>query len=264
MRLRGRGLPIPFDRMRVPVGIGGSLLFGLLAWSVYRSDQRSPYRVVHLLYHLREGERHAPLFDRILEEADFDQEASRHRTLRRIASRLREAEIERAALWASDPLPGGTTAWRAARNTWAGQMRRGHLRAVPGAPPLGTPRIRPGDSCVLGVLAAVPAWRVAALGNAEGALDRMAGVAAPHAVYVYYAPDPGQALDGEQAAVLYDLWSKNACPGRRPALGVSRLALGLALAAVGFATMGVLAERASRGKAMPPMVNPGPDEIRSR
>ena len=244
---------MPYEQLRIPVCLGLSALFGLMAWSIYRLERRNTYRVVHLLFRLGDGERHVPIFDRTLDEADFREEADRRQALRTIAGRLRRAEIAQASLWASDPLPGSATAWQLARKVWARQMHLGRLRPELVTPP-GTLRIRPGDSCVLGILMAVPAVRVESViraGNAEQALDNLGG-ASPYALYVYYAPDPGQSLDTASAQRLFDRWSAAAGPQGRPLLGISRLVLALALTAIAVAALGTV----SAGPV--PQSTPGP------
>jgi hypothetical protein len=69
----------------------------------------------------------------------------------------------------------------------------------------GTPRIEPGDHCVLGVLVTARSGNeiiADGLGPALTLLDELPR-RTTGALYFYYAPDPGQRHDPEQAAALF-------------------------------------------------------------
>jgi hypothetical protein len=180
------------------------------------------HRVVHLLLNLRQAERYAPALDGVLAAADFETPAGRAATLGQLARLVSPSDLVdgRVEVRGFGPLGPEGEAADGARALYREKMGRAGLRegtpALLGTPSDTTPRVRPGDGCVLGLVFVVSARSRFCAGGTPAAIAALGELRATRygvpafplpapvaALYCYYAPDPGQPLDPDAARQLF-------------------------------------------------------------
>jgi hypothetical protein len=162
-------------------------------------------RVVEIVLHLRDGQHCVPVLDSLLMAGGFTTPEGRALALRRIGELAGDNVVDAFARL-GPACPGASAAIDRAESAWRQRMRQSGIRedALGGGLASGAPRVIPGDACVLGLVVVIPA---VAARNAPGseAIDLLRKLPdlAVSALYLYYAPDPGQRLDPAQAAALF-------------------------------------------------------------
>jgi hypothetical protein len=193
------------------------------------------YWLVEVVLCLKNGEHYVPVLDDALRRADFDGPHDRAVALRHIGTMVKPEDVAEASVM----VLGQSTAGRQIANAGTRYRKQIDIAGVKAdsdqvLPPAGTELIRPGDSCVLGVVFSVSdpkPFRQGQAGDLGSALQALshAKMDPSNSVYVYYAPDPGQALEPVAAVEMTQRLSADAAEAPFGGWYPAAVALGILL-----------------------------------
>ena len=185
----------------------------ILIGSLYMRD--SGQVLAETVFVLRRGEQSINNLDEILKNANFESPAGRNAVRRQLAAVVAAGEIDASNTTIIGRPKDVASQLDALRRRFQQQtehvrIRPDSLKDIKALSPK-TPRVRPGDYCVLGILRAVDGPKLIASDGSlrwQPMLDEK--IADYGSLFLYYAPNPGKTLDEDAAhQMLHQLQKAN-------------------------------------------------------